>query len=219
MHGFLLRKCQGLRIQPLPPGARSLLRTRALFFRCPGMRGSRRLIFQLFHIFFLVLIPCCFSFHSFSLFLFSLSDPCRIFLNLIGLPVMIAISFIIICFDRKHKDFRCTEKTRKTPRRTVFCGRSGVFKGRISISLFFFCLSHRTGGNFDDSPILPGIFVFIHFVSSAAEKSPSAAAAAITDRIDRHALAAPFAEIAGASLIAVAASHVGIPLAAALELV
>lgn len=170
MHGFLLRKCQGLRIQPLPPGARSLLRTRALFFRCPGMRGSWRLIFPAFSYLFLVLIPCCFSFHSFSLFLFSLSDPCRIFLNLIGLPVMIAISFIIICFDRKHKDFRCTEKTRKTPRRTVFAAAAGSLR-RISISLFFFCLSHQTG-NFDDSPILPGIFVFIHFVFDQQQKNP-----------------------------------------------
>lgn len=28
---------------------------------------------------------------------------------------MIAISFIIICFDRKHKDFRCTEKDKEDP--------------------------------------------------------------------------------------------------------
>ena len=66
------------------------------------------------------------------------------------------------------------------------------------------------------SPVF--LFLYTSF-SSAAEKSPSAATAAIADRIDRHALAAPFAEIAGASLIAVTASHVRIPLAAALELV
>lgn len=32
---------------------------------------------------------------------------------------MIAISFIIICFDRKHKDFRC-EKNKEKPRSEPF---------------------------------------------------------------------------------------------------
>ena len=65
----------------------------------------------------------------------------------------------------------------------------------------------------------PDFFVLYRYFFLTAEKSSSAAAAAIADRIDRHALAAPFAEVPGASLVAVAASHVGIPLAAALELV
>ena len=66
------------------------------------------------------------------------------------------------------------------------------------------------------SPVF--LFLYTSF-SSAAEKSPSAAAAAIADRIDRHALAAPFAEITCTSLVAVAASHVGIPLTPTPELV
>ena len=66
------------------------------------------------------------------------------------------------------------------------------------------------------SPVF--LFLYTSF-SSAAEKSPSAAAAAIADRIDRHTFTAPFSEITCTSLIAVTASHVGIPLAAALELV
>ena len=64
--------------------------------------------------------------------------------------VIIAISFIIICFDGKNKDFRLLEKS---PTANRFFGCSGAFKGRISISLFFFCIIEQ--GNFDDTVILP----------------------------------------------------------------
>ena len=61
-------------------------------------------------------------------------------------------------------------KDKEDPAADRFFGCSGAFKGRISISLFFFCIIEQ--GNFDDSPILPGIFVFIHFVFISSRKIP-----------------------------------------------